>query len=330
MTPARPVRLAPLLLLAGLAAMLLAGAPRAAVQSPADPGKVAVPRVAVLTWRGPTDSEKGFKDELARLGYHPAFIEADCGQDPERLAANLRRLAREAPDLVYTFGTTVTLAAMQVIKDRPIVFSLVSNPDKTGIMQSLEGSGRNVAGATHAVSESSLLNLLLEILPAKIVGVIFNPAEKNSLVAVARLRGLAGKAGVRLVEQQLLPGGDPRAAAESLIRQGIDAAILPTDSLIVSHGREIVGLLNAGRIPTVAALEPYVAEHGALIGLVGRYEDAGREAARVADRILRGEDPAGIPLAYVRPVHIVNLRTAKALGLSIPDWITRNAAAIIR
>jgi putative ABC transport system substrate-binding protein len=329
MSPARITSVILRLFPACLAAALL-GLALSATQSPAGPNRKSAPTVAVLTWRGPTDSEKGFKGELLRLGYAPRFIEKDAGQDTTRLETNLKELGREKPDLIYAFGTTVTLAAMRAFPDRPIVFSMVSNPDRTGIMQSLAGSGRNVAGATHAVAESSLLSLLLDLIPAKSVGVIFNPQEKNSEVAVERLRGLAERAGVRLAAQELIPGEDPVAVAESLARQGVDAVILPSDSLVVSHGREIVEVLNARRIPTVAAVEPYVLGQGALVGLVASYEDTGRETARVADRILRGEDPARMPLAYVRPRHVVNLRTAQLLGVAIPDWITQGAAKVIR
>ncbi|MEW5774626.1 MAG: ABC transporter substrate-binding protein [Thermodesulfobacteriota bacterium] len=325
-----PLRLVLWLLLACLAAALPAHAPQASAQSPAGPQAGRSPKVAMLTWRGPTDAETGFKAEMARLGYAPQYLEADAGQDPARLEANIKELAREEPDLVYTFGTTVTLAALRTFRDRPVVFSMVSNPDRTGIMQDLSGSGRNAAGATHAVAESSLLSLLLDLTQARTVGVIFNPREKNSQVAVERLRGLAERAGVRLAEQEIVPGEDIRAATEALAHHGIDAAILPSDSFVVSHGREVVALLNDHHIPTVAAVEPFVLEHGALIGLVAPYEETGREAARVADRILHGENPAAIPLAYVRPRHIVNLKTAERLGVAIPDWIIQGAAAVIR
>lgn len=330
MPPARRFRPTPCLLSACLAALLLALAAPAAAQNPAGHATDPTPTVAVLTWRGTTDAEKGFKEEMAYLGYRPRYIEMDAGQDPARLEANLSALAQEKPDLIYTFGTTVTLAALRTFTDRPIVFSMVSNPDLTGIMNTVEGSGHNVAGATHAVAESSLLNLLLELVPARTVGILYNPQEKNSQVTVERLRQLSRRAGVELAEQELLPDGDPKAAAEALAGQGAEAVILPSDSLVVSRGKEIVHVFNSRRIPTVAALEPYVLEQEALVGLVASYEDTGREAARVADRILRGEEPAGIPLAYVRPRHIVNQRTAKRLGMAIPGWITHGSATIVQ
>ena len=282
----------------------------------------------MITWRGETETEAGFKDEFALLGYTPQYTISNCGQDPEKLEQIVEKISLEKPDLIYSFGTTVTLAVMEKVSDTPIICVMVANPDRTGVMPSRAGSGRNVAGVTHATSEVSLLKALLTVAPVQRVGILYNSLEANSQAEVTRYQNLCVKAGVDLIESPVQPGDDLEAAAYSLLSQKIEAVILPSDSLIVSQGRKAVDVFNAARIPTVAALEPYVVEMGALFGLVVAYEQVGREAARLADSILQGQDPADIPLIFIRPAYVVNLHTEEQIGVPLPPEIKASARKV--
>ncbi len=287
-------------------------------------------RIVMITWRGETLSEKGFRHELKQMGHSARFTTFDCGQSEERLEQALADTAAAGPDLIYTYGTTVTLAAMRRFPDTPIVFSIVSYPERSGIMKSAQGSGCNTAGATQTVSETALLNALFEVAKVKTLGILYNPREVNSQVSVERLRILARKSGLRVEERQVQPEEDVAAAARDLASREIDAVLLPPDSLLVSQGTAAVAPFNEKRIPSVASIEPFVTEHGALFGLTASYEDVGRAAAQVAHLILHGEKPGAIPLAAVRPGYVVNMRTARLLGVTIPQHVLDSARVVVR
>jgi len=288
-------------------------------------------RITMITWRGETDAERGFKEGMRRLGYTVKYTHLDAGQDKKRLQEIINKIPQTSPDIIYTFGTTVTTAVVKQFKNIPIIFVIVTQPVRSGIVKSMKGSGTNVAGVTHGIPVKSNLKAIGKIIKKlKKLGLIFNPNEKNSIIIRDTLRLLAAKKNFILIESPVYRKDDIKMAAYKIIKAKVDIVYLPSDSLVVSNAAEVVEYFNQHKIPTLGTLEAYVTKNNALIGLIIRYYEVGRLAAIICDKILKGENPGDIPIKRPKVRYVVNLRTAKRIGVKIPIGIISIASRVIK
>jgi putative ABC transport system substrate-binding protein len=143
-------------------------------------------QIAMVQWRGETEACRGFKEGLQALGYAVNYTTLNAGQDRGELGRLWRQeLEPVLPhlDYVYTFGTTVSIATKEIVHGRvPQLFVPVIDPVGAGLVQSLEAPGGNISGVTNAVPLSRLLEVALQMMPVKRLGLLFNPREKNSML----------------------------------------------------------------------------------------------------------------------------------------------------
>jgi putative ABC transport system substrate-binding protein len=174
---------------------------------------------------------------------------------------------------------------------------------------------------------SDQLKAMQRFKKVKRLGVIYNPYEANSVLAVEQLRGHAGQFDFALTEAPLLtaPGQKPSPlevgeAIHQLITTKPDFIYLPSDSSLIERAATIVDVATAAGIPVVSATEGPIREDGALMGLVSNYSNAGAFAAYKAEQILTGKQPAGkIPIETLqRFALVVNMSTATQLGVYPP------------
>jgi putative tryptophan/tyrosine transport system substrate-binding protein len=288
-----------------------------------------------ITYRGRTEVEEGFDDYLASNGIAVQFIERDADRGVSRLPSFVQEIREIRPDLVYTWGTPVTLGIagrynapdkQKFITDLPIVFALVASPVASGLVADSEKPGRNVTGAVHVVPTETQLRAMASYRPFKRMGVIYTPSEQNSVSIVRELEKLREKLGFDLAARALrLVDGKPTAEGiEGLIAE-IKAEraewlyLLPDTFLGTVYNRVVPAAL-AERLPTFGAVELAVREGGALVALVSRYYSVGQLAASKALKILaRGTPPQDIAIETLsRFSLIINMRVAKALELYPP------------
>jgi putative ABC transport system substrate-binding protein len=279
---------------------------------------------------------RAFRDHLEKSGYVEGknlVIEARSTQGVSaRLHAQAADLVALKPDLIVTTATPSTQAAMKATSSIPIVFAGASDPVKSGLVASLARPGGNVTG--QAVMSSQLtakgLEMLLEISPAakKIayLGQSSNPAIRQthqSLQKIGRSRGVA----VRLLDAST-PDEIARAF-ELMVRDKFDGFVVSPAPVFLAHRQTIADLAARYRLPAVYGPEEFAAV-GGLLSYGRDLVAAGRRAADFAHRILQGAKPAELPVEQSASFRtVVNLATARALGISIPQSILLRADRVI-
>jgi ABC-type uncharacterized transport system substrate-binding protein len=289
--------------------------------------------IMMLLYRGVTPAEQGFMDYLkARLSVF--FVVRDAGGDSAKIRAFVAQAKQRRPDLIYTFGTSVTLETVGAlgavdadrhIVDLPVVFNIVADPLGAGLASSFAATGRNLTGVSHVVPMADQLRAMQRFRPIKKLGVIYNSYEANSILAVEQLRQHAARLGFALVEAPLLSGQQPTAddvaeAMDGLVAATPDFIYLPSDSSLIERAGTIVGLATARRIPVISATEGPIRDNGALMGLVSNYTNAGAFAAYKAEQILTGKEAVGkIPIETLQRFSlVVNMKAAVRLGIYPP------------
>ena len=286
--------------------------------------------VAMITWRGDTLAESGFVDGLNGYGYDVHFKKYPVNQDLNLLAAAIVALQKDPVDLIYIFGTTATKQVLSQIRETPVVFNIVTRPVESGIINTWESSGNNATGVSSMVPIRHQLEALRKIIRFTRLGIIYNPLEQNSIIQRYLTARLADRFHFSLHEYRISGETDiPRLLAN--LDTEVDAVFLPSDSLIRTLGSTIMPLINARKVPSLSAIEDTVEKDAALIGLVPDYYELGRLAANKAHLILQGQDPSDIPSSPLDHFNIiVNMTTAREIGIDIPTSILIMADTIIR
>jgi putative ABC transport system substrate-binding protein len=299
-------------------------------------------KVTLILFRGITPADQGFMDQMkARLPVE--FTVRDARGSRVRIREFVEEARRDRPDLLYTFGTTVTLdtvgAVGQVdpkfhIVDIPVVFNIVADPVGAKLASAFAATGRNLTGVSHLVPMPDQLRAMQRFKPVKKLGVIYNPYEANSALAIDQLKGLTAQFQFSLVEAALQTApGQPVATQDvvnamlQLVAAKPDFVYLPSDSSLIARASTIVGMATAAKIPVISATEGPIRDDGALVGLVSNYHNAGAFAAHKAEQILVGKQPAGqLPIETLqRFALVVNMTTAFQLGVFPPLDLIRIA-----
>ena len=302
-------------------------------------------RIAMLVYRGCEDACQGFIDYL-KLRKVPARVDIlDAATDSDRMFAHIAKVKREKPDLVVTWGTTVSLEALgtydKVDPSRhiigiPAVFMIVSNPVDARLVPDLQSSGRNITGTRYLVSEEVQLKAARRYLPFDRLGIIYNPQEKNSVQTVANLRQQAALLKFTLIERAVkLTGGKPDpdslpSLVAEVVRAGAQLLYQPPDTFLLMHRAALTGSAVAQGLPVLATSEAPVRDGQALMGIVNRYYTVGQLSAAQAERILVDKvSPSAIPIEAPRNFSfLVNLPVARALKLYPPMQVLKIADVI--
>jgi putative ABC transport system substrate-binding protein len=286
-----------------------------------------------MLWRGPTEVERGLGDALTASGHAINVTCLSAESDRANLPAMVAVARRLAPDLIYTWGTSVSLATLgpvdgadptRHITDIPAVFTMVSYPVESGLVTSFERSGRNLTGSSHTVPLAAQLRAMQSYRPVSAIGVLFNPLEENSVINVQGLTAVARAAGV---EVHALPvpvdaRGQPDAAAlprlvrELAARQPQFLFIGP-DSFIGAHRDTVIGEAIALGLPSFTGTELEIVNGRATVGLVTSYYNLGRYMGALIEEVLIGKvAPRDIPVRTLsRFTYMVRMPVARELGL---------------
>ena len=290
-------------------------------------------RVMLILFRGTTPAEQGFMDYLkTRLPINFAMRDVDGNRS--RVREFVAEAKQQRVDLIYTFGTTVTLEAVGAlgnvdptvhVTDIPIVFNIVADPVGAGLATAFAATDRNLTGVSHIVPMPDQLRAMQQFRSVRKLGVIYNSLEANSKLAVEQLRQLAPQFQFELLETPLLSGQKPDAreideAMRRLIQSRPDFIYLPSDSSLIERAAVVVGFATAAGVPLISATEDPIRKDGALMGLVSNYANAGAFAGYKAEQILLGKTAAGkIPIETLqRFALVINMKAARLLGIYPP------------
>jgi len=279
---------------------------------------------------------EGLRQGLRELGYvenQNIVVEYRYAEDrPDRLASLVGELIDLKVDVLLAQGTAVTAAAKHRATTTPVV-TLSSDPVGSGFVQSLARPGGNITGLSFALGENfsgKWLQLVRETVPkASRVSIIWNPASRFGAASLEEMKALAPGLSLTLSSHPVRSPEDIDAAFATVTRAHVGALIIITDPLVVGQTAQIVRLATASGIPTVYSLREFV-EAGGLMSYGPSLFDLWRRAATYVDRILKGAKPGDLPIEQPTKFELViNLKTAKALGLTIPPSLLARADQVI-
>jgi len=309
-------------------------APLAAEAQPA--GRL--PRVGVIS-EGATlpSSATGFGQGLRELGYTEGqniiveyrYAAGRSDQFP-KFATELIALG---VDVLVVQGTVSAQSAKAVTSTVPIVFALAGDPVGSGLVASLARPGGNATGLSNLVSELS--GKQLEILKAAApqvsrIGVLYNPVNPASRVALEEARAAARTLAVALEVQEIRQPNELARAFSLLRARRAGALLMISDSVLLTQVSEVSKLALQSRLPAIVANREFP-EAGGLFAYGPSFRENLRRAAGYVDKILKGAKPADLPVEQPTKFDLViNLKTAKALGLTIPQSLLVRADEIIQ
>jgi putative ABC transport system substrate-binding protein len=250
----------------------------------------------------------------------------------DRLPELARDLVRQQVAVIAATTTPAALAAKAATPSIPIVFETAGDPIKLGLVDSLNRPGRNVTGVTQLNSElvSKRLGLLHDLIPtATIIGLLLNPNDPRAETQSGDMQEAAHALGLQIHIVNASTEGEIDSAFATLARLRAGALIVGTGEFFNSRPEQLAELAARHAMPAFYQLRQFAAA-GGLISYGTSITDAYRQAGVYTGRILKGEKPADLPV--LRPTKfelIINLKTAKALGLTIPPGVLAIADEVI-
>lgn len=276
-----------------------------------------------------------FIEEMKRLGYvegkNAVFFVENANGDLATANTIADKFIKKNVDIIVPISTACTQIAVKKIKDRPIVFATVANPFIIGTGKSETDHLPNVTGVYGAVPMDKTIEIVRKVLPGKLkIGVIWDPSQANSEHNVKNLKkALEQYPDITFIGGNVSNSSEVYQVASSLSKKGINAFVLPTDNIVYSAFQSVVKAAQQRKIP-IFFNDVDHPEGGALVVFGYTYKTSGRQAANMADRIIKGENPASIPFEqYKETVLGINLKIAKELKLAIPQELLDSATVII-
>ncbi|GIZ11018.1 ABC transporter substrate-binding protein [Pseudomonas sp. NCCP-436] len=240
-----------------------------------------------------------------------------------------RKFVGDRPDVIIGIATPSSQALVAATRTTPVLFSAVTDPIEAQLVSSWEASGTNVSGVSDRLELEQQMALIKRVLPnATRVGMVYNPGEANSAVVVRQLKEMLPGMGMSLIEAAAPRSVDVGSAARSLVGK-VDVIYTSTDNNVVSAYESLVKVGNDTRTPLIASDTDSV-KRGAIAALGLDYYEHGKQAGRMALRVLAGEKPGDIkPEASENLSLYLNLSAAKRQGVTLSQELLDSAAEVI-
>jgi len=277
-----------------------------------------------------------FRQRLRELGWSEGqnveFAYRWAEGDDTRYPALAAELVALKVDMIVTWGTPAALAAKQATSTIPIVMGALGTALNTGVFPNLARPGGNITGFSSLNFEivGKHVELLKDLIPGiGRVAVLSNATNPGVAVGIRYAEVAAKTAGLTLDHVQIREASDLATALPALSRLHPDAVLVMADTQMLAQRQRIVEFMMASRLPAIYAYREF-AEAGGLLSYSTDFDDLIRQAAAYVDKILRGTNPGDLPVQQaVKFKLVVNLKTAEALGLTVPPLILAQADEVI-
>jgi putative ABC transport system substrate-binding protein len=281
------------------------------------------------------DAKTGFLKGLKEGGYEEGqnvLIEFHGAEGhPERLPALARDLVGRVA-VIATYDTASSLAAKAATTAIPIIFAIGGDPIKFGLVDSLARPGGNITGVSFLgnVVGSKRLGLLRELVPtAATFGFLVDPSNPNATAEAADMKAAANVLRHKLVILEASTANEIDAAFATAISQRVDALAIPAHAFLGARSRQLADLALRHRLPAISSTREFTAA-GGLMSYGGSMMEVYRQEGIYTARILKGAKPADLPVMQSTKFELViNLKTAKALGLAVPPNVLAIAGEVI-
>lgn len=304
--------------------------------------------ILIETWRGCEEACQGLRDYIQALDHEVRIDVRDAGQDTNILPLLLGEARERDPDLIVSWGTSVTRAIagdMTKLDDPaynheiPQVFMVVADPVGSGIVQSLDATGRqNLTGTYNRMPETVTIKTIRSYLPTfDTLGLIYNENEPNSVLKYREMKDLAEAQDFKLVAAALPLASDGLPAVEDiplkvrdLVREGADFLYVGSSSFLQANSAVVGAAARDAGLPVISPYEAAARKGDALLSVAASYYEVGRLAGRQVEKILLdGARPGDLPVARMTEFAVtVNLSMAKDIGLFPPVSLLQIAEVV--
>ena len=269
--------------------------------------------------------EQGIKDYLSDNGIDAVFETQTANGEISTAASIAQLFQTEGKDIVVGIATPTAQALANVFTETPVIFATVTDPESAGLL-----GLPNVCGTSDMVPVKEQLRLIEEVTGAKRIGMVYTSAEANGITLMEAMKAACEEQGVELVTASVSNSSEVMMAAQSIIDR-VDAMYVSTDNTVISAIASLSEVCSGSSIPLFSA--DTTSSFGTDVLLAGGFDyyESGRLTGEVIKRVLDGEQPEAIGTLYLENLEIyVNLDTAAALGIEIPEDILKNATCIIK
>jgi putative tryptophan/tyrosine transport system substrate-binding protein len=277
-----------------------------------------------------------FREAMRDLGYSEG---QNVKYDPRideiesaRLAEAAKEFASIPVDVIAAFGTVATQAAQAATQTIPIVMVAVGNPVREGLVASLAHPGRNVTGTSLLGPDVApkRLQLLKQVIPFAVrVALLFNPNNASNIIFRDEIETATRDLGISLVQVGASTVSDLDTKLSGILSQRPDALMATADPFFFLQMRKIIDFLENNRIPAIFLVREYVLA-GGLMSYGASYPDLFRRSATYVHKILQGTKPSDLPVEQPTKFDLVlNLKTAKTLGVTFPQTLLATADEIV-
>jgi ABC-type uncharacterized transport system substrate-binding protein len=277
-----------------------------------------------------------FIDRLQELGWREGHnLRMDqrwTAADADRLKGDALDLIRLQPDVIFTGGSAALTALQQATRTIPIVFTNVADPVGQGFIESLARPGSNVTGFTNFefAMGGKWLETLKGLVPhAAKIALLVNPHNPNASLFSRSIETAAPSFGIETLAMPIRDQAEIERSIRALAGVPVSGLIVLPDGLAIAHSQLVIDLVAQCRLPAVYPFRDFV-EAGGLVSYGMKVSENFRQAADYVNRILRGANPANLPVqAPTKYETVINLKTAKTLGLDVPLLLQQLADEVI-
>jgi putative ABC transport system substrate-binding protein len=279
---------------------------------------------------------KGFQDYLKEKNVAVEYKIHNAQANMGTATQIAQQMVGEKADLLVAIATPSSQACAQALAKapadlkRPFLFTAVTDPVSAGLVKDLQKPGGDITGVSDLLPLDEHMKMVMTFKPdIKKLGLLYNAGEANSKMVVAGIKELSGKMGFEVVEATAAKTADVFSAAKSLVGR-VDAVFIPTDNTIVSALESVLKVGVENKLPVFAADVDSVAR-GAVAAMGFDYYKHGYQTGAMAERILKGEKPADIPVEFQKDLQLdINLKYAELMGVTPPAELLKKATKVHR
>ena len=274
--------------------------------------------------------QQGFEKAIAEAGLEAEYDYQNAQGDMANATTIAQKFKNDDLDLVHAIATPTSQAAVKVIKNKPIVYSSVTDPVDAGLVGTMGPSGTNVTGISDAWPIERQIELYHQMVPsAKKWGTIYNAGDANSVKSIGWTRDAMKKFGLELVEVTISNSAEVYTGAQTLVGR-VDAIYITSDNTVVSALESVVKVANNKKIPLFGG-DTTTVEKGMIAAYGLNYFQVGYSAGKKAVLVLKGQDPGTVPSGLTENLSLwINLKAAKDQNVTVPEKFIKMAEKVFR
>lgn len=274
--------------------------------------------------------QKGFEKAIADAGLEAEYDYQNAQGDMANATTIAQKFKNDPLDLVHAIATPTSQAAVKVIKNKPVVYSSVTDPVDAGLVKTMGPSGTNVTGISDAWPIERQIELYHQMIPsAKKWGTIYNAGDANSVKSIGWTRDAMKKFGLELIEVAISNSSEVYTGAQTLVGR-VDAIYITSDNTVVSALESVVKVANNKKIPLFGG-DTTTVEKGMIAAYGLNYFQVGYSAGKKAVLVLKGQDPGTVPSGLTENLALwINLKAAKEQNVTVSEKFIKMAEKVFR